>query len=236
MENASKRKVFISYSSDMYDTTVLASSELNKYGIDTWIDRASIPKGTDGWADAIDRGILSSDLVVVLLNRASAIASYVTYEWSYALGAGKTVIGVRFEECDIHPRLKNTQLFMNEFLNGQRPWNLLADAITSIDLGEEFRLKLREFLSLSDAVLGRNTISDNAVFSDDDYHAIAECGNILLKSYSTSSTPIKAHYMSDINCFKLRYFNFCNRNWILHSAEPVLDVREMNLIAAYMLE
>jgi len=171
-KDISKRRVFVSYSSDMYDTAVLTCSELEKHNIETWIDRKSIPKGTDGWIPTIDDCILNSDLMIVLLNKESAKAPYVTYEWSFVLGVGKTVIGVRFEECDIHPRLKNTQLFMNEFMNGQRPWDMLANSILAIDIGEDFRQKTQEFKSISEDVYKKYTkqgvLSEDQMISNED--------------------------------------------------------------------
>jgi len=52
------RKIFLSHSSSMNDTVELACIELKKHNVETWVDIKSIPKGKDGWIDAIDTGIL----------------------------------------------------------------------------------------------------------------------------------------------------------------------------------
>ena len=39
----------------------------------------------------------------------SADSSYVTFEWAYGLGNGKTVVPVRLENCTVHPRLEPIQ-------------------------------------------------------------------------------------------------------------------------------
>jgi len=230
-----KRKIFVSYSTAMEDNAVLACAELNKYGIEVWRDKTSIPKGKDGWVDAIDSGILSSDLMVVLLNEKSAASPQVIYEWSFALGAGKTVIGVRFEECDIHSRLMNTQLFMNEFMNGQRPWGMLTASILSTDIGTDFRQKVREFLLVSTVVyekydiqkMKENTLTNPIRFNNEDYNEIVNNGAQLLQSYTNSSTPIKTHYLSDIISFKSTFYNFVNQNWLICDSQPISEIRSV---------
>ena len=80
VQNINERKIFISYSTATEGNAVLACAELNKYGIEVWRDKTSIPKGKDGWIEAVDSGILSSDLMVGLLNQKSAVSPQVIYE------------------------------------------------------------------------------------------------------------------------------------------------------------
>ena len=70
-------------------------------------------------------------------------SSYVTFEWAYGLGKGKTIVPVKLESCTVHPRLEPIQ-YLDFSVPGSLPWNLLierilemeADATSQDDLAE----------------------------------------------------------------------------------------------------
>ncbi|MGD1892588.1 MAG: TIR domain-containing protein [Cyclobacteriaceae bacterium] len=131
MEN-NQPKVFISYSSSDNDFAELMKMKLEQSSINVWRDVHEISAG-EVWRNEIDYGLLNSDTIIVILNKNSANSSYVTYEWSFALGNGKNIIPILMEECEIHPRMKVLQYF--DFKGQKRPWDKLIDRI--INLGNQ---------------------------------------------------------------------------------------------------
>ena len=121
--------VFLSYNTKQEDFAELVKMKLENQGIEVWKDTYEIAAGTE-WRNEIDQGLLSCDAIIVLLNETSAKSSYVTYEWAFALGSGKHIIPILFEECEIHPRIEILQ-YLN-FKNGQRPWEKLIERIKKI--------------------------------------------------------------------------------------------------------
>lgn len=100
--------VFLSYSTKDHHFAELAGIKLAEKGITLWRDQGQLRAGSE-WRGAIERGISDSIAVVVALSENSAESSYVTFEWAYGLGKGKTVVPLRLEACKIHPRLEPIQ-------------------------------------------------------------------------------------------------------------------------------
>lgn len=121
--------VFISYNSQNEDFADLVKMKLEKEGIQVWKDTSQIEAGTE-WRHEIDQGLLNSNIVIVLLNQLATKSSYVTYEWAFALGNGKTIIPVLLEDCEIHPRMTVFQ-YLN-FKGTNRPWINLIDRVKSV--------------------------------------------------------------------------------------------------------
>ena len=71
-------------------------------------DQGSIRAG-DNWRQSIEDGIKDCFAGVVDLSSRSADSAYVTYEWAYPIGMGKTGIPVKLSECNVHPKLEPTQ-------------------------------------------------------------------------------------------------------------------------------
>ncbi len=111
--------VFISYNSKNEDLAELVSMKLEKEDIIVWKDTDQIAAGTE-WRNEIDNGLLNCDVIIVLLNEASTLSPYVTYEWAFALGSGKPVIPILTEECKMHPRIEILQ-YLN-FKDGKEKW------------------------------------------------------------------------------------------------------------------
>jgi CheY-like chemotaxis protein len=120
-------QVFMSYASKDTIFADLARLKLEGAGIKVWIDDSSLHAGEE-WRNAIDEGISSTDVLLVMLTPQSCQSSYVTYEWAFALGKGIKVIPLLLEECEIHPRLVVIQYL--DFRNQRTgPWQKLAKEI-----------------------------------------------------------------------------------------------------------
>ena len=99
-------QVFISYASRDAIFADLAKMKLHATSIQVWLDQGALRAGAE-WRKAIDEGISSSHVVLVVITPQSCKSAYVTYEWAFALGKGIKVIPVLLEgnADDLHPRL-----------------------------------------------------------------------------------------------------------------------------------
>ena len=118
---------FISYASQDAMFADLAKLKLKEAGIDVWLDHGALRPGEE-WRQAIDEGISSSDVLLVVVTPRSCASPYVTYEWAYALGKGIKVIPLLLEKAENHPRLSGVQhLDFQDFRSG--PWDELCGEI-----------------------------------------------------------------------------------------------------------
>jgi CheY-like chemotaxis protein len=125
-------KAFMSYASKDSIFADLARLKLQDAGIDVWIDYGALHAGEE-WRNAIDEGIASSDVVVVVITPESCKSPYVTYEWAYAVGSGIKVIPVLLENADFHPRLAVLQYL--DFRDQRKgPWDTLCEEIANAGL------------------------------------------------------------------------------------------------------
>lgn len=123
--------VFLSYSRKDHHFAELAGIKLAEKGIDLWRDQGRLRAGSE-WRGDIERGISESIAVLVVLTENSVDSSYVTFEWAYGLGKGKTVVPLKLESCKIHPRLEPIQ-YLDFSVPGSLPWDLLIERIREID-------------------------------------------------------------------------------------------------------
>jgi TIR domain len=123
--------VFLSYSRKDHYFAELADIKLSEAGIKLWRDQGQLRAGGE-WRFGIEIGIANSIAVIVALSENSAESSYVTFEWAYGLGKGKTVLPVRLENCTVHPRLEPIQ-YLDFSVPGSLPWSALIDRIREID-------------------------------------------------------------------------------------------------------
>src|ERR1700741_4757513 len=123
--------VFLSYSTKDHFFAELAGIKLAEAGINLWRDQGQLRAGSE-WRGGIERGISDSIAVVVALSENSAESSYVTFEWAYGLGKGKTVVPLKLEACRPHPRLEPIQ-YLDFSVPGSLPWNLLIERIREIE-------------------------------------------------------------------------------------------------------
>jgi tetratricopeptide (TPR) repeat protein len=100
--------IFISYKhSDALYARVLMN-ELEKAGFEYWWDE-NIPLGGN-WSDTIDTSIREALAVIVLMSPEAQKSEYVTYEWSFALGARVPLLPIIIQKVEnLHPRLKPLQ-------------------------------------------------------------------------------------------------------------------------------
>ena len=123
--------VFLSHSSKDHHFAELAGIKLADAGIAIWRDQGQVRAGSD-WRSSIERGIAESIAVLVALSQASAESSYVTFEWAYGLGKGKTIVPLRLEACKVHPRLEPIQ-HLDFSVPGSLPWTVLVERIREIE-------------------------------------------------------------------------------------------------------
>lgn len=123
--------VFLSYSTKDHHFAELAGIKLAEAGVTVWRDQGQLRAGSD-WRGGIERGIAESIAVIVALSDSSAESSYVTFEWAYGLGKGKTVVPLKLEACRFHPRLEPIQ-YLDFSVPGSLPWNLLIERIREIE-------------------------------------------------------------------------------------------------------
>jgi len=123
--------VFLSYSTKDHYFAELAAIKLKEKGIQLWRDKGRLTAGSD-WRSGIERGIAESIAILVGLSQNSAESSYVTFEWAYALGKGKTVVPLKLEACNVHPRLETIQ-YLDFSVPGALPWDLLIERICEIE-------------------------------------------------------------------------------------------------------
>ena len=103
-------------------------SALQKARRKSWLDVDDIRLGGD-WRNAIDTALKEATAVIVVLSPHSVRSDYVTYEWSFALGAGVPVIPVVVSASKLHPRLEALQHV--DFTSGTPAWGRLIDALRS---------------------------------------------------------------------------------------------------------
>lgn len=119
--------IFISYNQADADFAAILSIHIEKAGIDTWMDKNRLRPGQD-WSIEIDDGIQSAHALVVVMSPEAKASEYVTYEWSFALGAGIPVIPVLYRDTTLHPRL--ARLHYLKFTDTTvRPWEDLIETI-----------------------------------------------------------------------------------------------------------
>ena len=123
--------VFLSYSSKDHHFAELAATKLEGSDIRLWRDQGQLRAGSD-WRSSIERGIAESIAVLVALSENSAESSYVTFEWAYGLGKGKSVLPLKLAACKVHPRLEPIQ-YLDFSIAGSLPWNLLIERIREIE-------------------------------------------------------------------------------------------------------
>ena len=100
--------IFISYKHSDAIFARLLTLELRNAGFEFWWDDHL--KLGENWSEAIDDKIRDAFAVILLMSPEAKKSEYVTYEWSFAIGAGVPVIPLVIEKIDeIHPRLSKVQ-------------------------------------------------------------------------------------------------------------------------------
>src|SRR5436309_3404779 len=120
--------IFISYRHETdSDFAEILIHNIEKAGFDTWVDTDKLHAGED-WGAEIDEAIKEALALIVIMSPKAKASEYVTYEWSFALGAEKKVIPVMFKQTTLHPRLEALQ-YLNFTHLSARPWEALINAV-----------------------------------------------------------------------------------------------------------
>lgn len=119
--------IFISYHQGDADFAAVLSINLEKAGFDTWMDKNRLRPGQD-WSVEIDEAITGAHALIVIMSPEAKASEYVTYEWSFALGAGVQVIPVLYKETTLHPRLARIQ-YLKFTDTTVRPWDVLMETV-----------------------------------------------------------------------------------------------------------
>ena len=126
-DSAAPSHVFISHHGDEGDFAEVLKLNLQKAGIDAWIDTDRLRVGDD-WRNEIDEAIRSAGALIVVMTPSAKDSEYVTYEWAFAWGAGVKVIPILLKPTQLHPRLDSLQYL--DFTNRRaRPWSRLINEL-----------------------------------------------------------------------------------------------------------
>lgn len=101
-------RIFISYSRTDEPFARRLAESLSEMGADIWIDVEDIPAGYK-WSRAIQEGLDSARLLIVIISPDSMSSSNVEDEWQYYLDNDKPVIPVLLHPSRIHFQLNRIQ-------------------------------------------------------------------------------------------------------------------------------
>lgn len=128
--NRTENTVFISHSHDDADFAELLKLQLEKNGINGWMDNEKLKIGQD-WRQEIDEGIANSIALIVVMSPEAKNSEYVTYEWAFGWGKQIPIFPVMLKQTPLHPRLESLQYL--DFTNRvTRPWQKLIESITAL--------------------------------------------------------------------------------------------------------
>src|SRR5258708_5452161 len=120
-------RIFISYHHQDAEFAENLLFRIKDAGFSSWVDSENLRAGED-WQVGIDQAIKSALALIVIITPEAQASEYVTYEWSFAWGAGVKVIPVMYKQTQLHPRLKTLQYL--DFTNfPTRPWDKLIEAL-----------------------------------------------------------------------------------------------------------
>jgi 3-polyprenyl-4-hydroxybenzoate decarboxylase len=102
-------QVFISYArADGLPYAKRLVEDLSEYDLDLWLDIHSIPKGAN-WDYEVQKGLDSSDVMLVLLTPSAVNSQNVADEWSYFIEKDKPVVPLMMVPCEVPFRLSRRQ-------------------------------------------------------------------------------------------------------------------------------
>src|SRR5574341_1289311 len=101
-----KPNIFMSYSRREVGFVDDLTQRLEKEGYHVWLDYRSLAPGTP-WAEQIDRGVDESQVILLVVSKASIASQYVEMEWRRVLTEkNKRIILLIFEAVDLPPELE----------------------------------------------------------------------------------------------------------------------------------
>lgn len=100
-----RSKIFISYSRKNFEIAEQIHLYLSSKGIKTWIDKYNLKIGQN-WVNGIDDALRNSWSVILVMSEGAKESEYVTYEWSFAMGASCCIVPIMIEPVFLHPKLQ----------------------------------------------------------------------------------------------------------------------------------
>ena len=103
--------IFISYKKEDVHFADGVKRKLENSEFKSWIDRYQLVAG-DRWSNLIEQALRDCIALIVIITPDMLDSDYITYEWSFALGANKPVIGIMMklvEDNRLHPELQARQ-------------------------------------------------------------------------------------------------------------------------------
>lgn len=134
--------VFISYAADDRSVAARVAKELAKGKRKGWLDIKDIRLGQP-WREEIDDALRSAEVVIVILTPESCRSQYLTYEWSFALGAGVRILPLLVTGMSLallHKRLQSLQCL--DLSQTAKPWGRLFKELNSASHSRKHEMKL----------------------------------------------------------------------------------------------
>ena len=111
------------------DFAEILIQRITQAGFKTWVDNEKINAGED-WRVDIDQAIKNAFALIVIMTPEAKASEYVTYEWSFAWGAGLKVIPIILKQTPLHPRIATLQyLDFTSPDRSSRPWGQLMEVL-----------------------------------------------------------------------------------------------------------
>lgn len=101
-------RIFVSYSRQDQAFARRLAASLSDMGADVWIDVEDIPVGMK-WSSAIQQGLDTGQLLIVVISPDSMASRNVEDEWQYYLDQGKPVVPILLHPANIHFQLNRIQ-------------------------------------------------------------------------------------------------------------------------------
>jgi predicted ATPase len=171
-KNPNMYPIFLSHASKDNEIALRLHNDLEKGGLDVWVDMVDI-KPSDDFSALIHNALASSTQVVLLLSEYSILSDYVRAEWEYALGNKKQLFVVLVQKIDkaqIPPRLWTIQR-INLCENYEDGLNILINSISSNSDSrvsiEGIRLSSNRQISSSSPIIVGNEMSMSVLITND---------------------------------------------------------------------
>ena len=101
-------RIFVSYSRDNESFAHQLAQSLSEAGADVWIDVEDIPVGMN-WSTAIQEGLDTSDVLLVVLSPSSMASKNVAQEWQYFIDHDRPIVPILYQPTSIHFQLNRLQ-------------------------------------------------------------------------------------------------------------------------------
>jgi len=135
--------IFLSYSSNDRPFALGFAKELQKQGVNVWIDQLGIKLG-ENWDNAIEEALDKSNTFLLLISPTSITSQNVQDEVSIAINSEKKLVPILIKKCDLPMRWQRRQYADLT----QEPDKAIKDVLESIGLQEKAAKNIKDLLSL----------------------------------------------------------------------------------------